>query len=165
MKHFHESHINDLLHTGTPWKVNFSQIYYMNITRLAILAALNGINLDFKFTEQFNCLHAMGYDLNYVMLKISNLINRIAIKVVSIEEDSSKLNIGQYIEFSNKFRTKNVPYPDLVEKNKFKMRGTLQYDPHLYLKKQNCRFIFTLDPRWMATSTSFVNLNIGVDLV
>lgn len=42
----HEEIVRARMNIGEPWKVNFSQIYYMHIPRIEMLAALKGINFD-----------------------------------------------------------------------------------------------------------------------
>ena len=68
---------------------------------------------------------------------------------------------GQIISFDDKFRTKNVPGLDEYNPNKFSLTGDLRYDPHVYIKSDNEKFVLTLDPKWLATTTSFVNFKMG----
>ena len=163
MKLSHESHIKELLKAKIIWKVKISQLYYMNIPRLMILAGLSGLDIgeDFRLLEQFHCLHAIGFNLNYVMIRISNLINQIAVKTIRIKENFSELQVGKCVEFNGNFRTKNVPYLDAVNRNEFKIVGSLENDPYLYTKIYNTKFILTIDPRWMATTTSFAQFKNG----
>jgi len=47
MKQLHEEKIYNKIHNGDCWDVNFSQLYYINLPRIAILAAYNGIELKY----------------------------------------------------------------------------------------------------------------------
>ena len=71
------------------------------------------------------------------------------------------LEVGQIVSFDTKFRTKNVPGLDEYSPSAYCLKGDLDKDPILYIKKNNRRFVLTLDPRWLTTSTSFANFRMG----
>lgn len=148
-------------HTGSPWKINFSQFYYINIPRLSILAAINGIILNFEFMELFTCLHSVGFQLNYLMLKFKRVLETLTIQSIPLTGDFSKLEVGQTVEFSHKFRTKNMPSPNKVSNGEFGLTNKWESDPHIYLKSNNKKLVLTLDPTWVTTSTSFSNFANG----
>ena len=88
-------------------------------------------------------------------------MQKIAVHSTSLPYDLGELQIGQTIEFSGKFRTKNMPSLKTVCKSDYSLKGTSEDDPHIYLTKNGKRLILNLDPTWMTTTTSFVNLTSG----
>ena len=42
----HENNVRLQMNQGIPWKVNFSQLYYVNIPRIEMLAIQTGITFD-----------------------------------------------------------------------------------------------------------------------
>jgi len=161
MKTLHELNIYEKIHTGSKWNLNFTQLYYINLPRISIIAAFSGIQMEFDFMERFRCLHQIGFQLNSVMLKIKDTMHHMAIQSVLLPDDLSELKIGQTIEFTEKFRTKNMPSPSIVCKSNYSLNGTLTDDPHIFITKNGKKLILTLDPTWMTTSTSFSDFSKG----
>ncbi len=151
-------HLKNIMVKGEVWETNISNILYVNIPRLGMLAAEYGKKLNMKVEK--NCLFALGYDLNYILMQVSKLINDINIRAIPLNE-LSELQIGQTIKFNDNFRTKNVPAPHLVEDGSFKMQGDLLKDPHVYLKRNDKKLILTIDPTWITTCTSFTCFKSG----
>ncbi|KNF09289.1 hypothetical protein CLPU_3c00670 [Gottschalkia purinilytica] len=161
MKEEHESIMLSKIKSKESWKVNVAQLYYVNIPRIAILAGINGIEFDFKELSYTNCLHSMGWSLNYLLIKIQNLINLLSINSNMLDDNIDKLALGQLIEFNHKFRTKNVPYPQKVKSGEYFLTGNIDKDPQIYFKNKSYKFILSIDPRWITTSTSYCNLTSG----
>ena len=157
----HELDIYDKIHTGPKWNLNFSQLYYINLPRISIIAAFSGIEMNFDFMERFQCLYKMGFQLNSIMLKIKDTMKDMAVQSISLPEDLSKLEIGQTIDFTDNFRTKNIPSPNIVCNAKYALKGTTADDPCIYLIRNGKRLILTVDPTWMTTSTSFADFSSG----
>ncbi len=103
----------------------------MNIPRIEMLAALKGINFEGNIPKE-KCLHSLGWDLNYLMSKVSSLMNALSFYAVPLNTYLENLCVGQVVENNNKFKTKNVPTVDVVMQNKYHPRGDLQNDAHLY---------------------------------
>ncbi len=159
-KRQHEDEVKTRMNLGQPWKINFSHIYYMNIPRIEMLAALQGIDFDGKIPKE-KCLHSLGWDLNYLTLKVGSLMNALSFRAVSLNRKSEELCIGQVVEIKDKFRTKNIPTVDKVMQNKYFPKGDLQKDAHLYNSNGIFRKILTIDPNWLATTTAFINFRSG----
>lgn len=159
MKLAHEQKIYDRIHTGSKWNLNFSQLYYINLPRISIITAYNGIEVDFDFMDHFQCLHKIGFRLNSIMLRIKDILQSLAVYSIPLPADLSKVEIGQTIEFTEKFRTKNMPSPNIVCDEKYALKGSLKDDPYIYFSKNGKRLILTLDPKWMTTSTSFADFS------
>lgn len=159
-KRNHEDEVKARINSGQPWKVNFSQIYYMNLPRIEMLAAVEGINFNSN-VQAGKGLHNLGWDLNYLLLGVSDLMNRMSFHAAPLNTEWRNLHIGQIVEINDKFRTKNVPGVDVVDKNKYHPKGDLQRDAHLYSDNEYVRRILTIDPHWLTTTTAFVNFRSG----
>lgn len=116
----HENEVKALMNTGQIWKVNFSQLYYMNIPRIEMLAAMQGISFG-EEVPRGQCLHSLGWNLNYLMSKVSNLMNALSFHAVLLNTEWEKLCVGQVVEINEKFRTKNVPTIDAVIKKRISL--------------------------------------------
>ena len=156
----HEDNVKNRMNIGQPWKVNFSQIYYMNIPRIEMLAAMQGIIFNGEVPKG-HCLHSLGWDLNNLMAQVSGLMNELSFHAVSLNTKWDNLCVGQVVEINDKFRTKNVPAPDKVMKRNYSPTGNLQKDAHLYSNSGWGRRVLTIDPNWLATTTAFVNFSRG----
>jgi len=132
MKADHEQSIKQLMSNGTKWDVNVSQLYYINLPRLAILAGMNGFNLNFNELLKVTCLHSLKYDLNYVMLQARKLIKAIHINSIPLNDSLNILHTGQIVEFNQDFRTKNMPYHDKVVSGKYCLPKDINKAPHIY---------------------------------
>ena len=106
-------------------------------------------------------MHSLGYSLLYLMQKVSNLMNQLSFCAFPAHTRINTLQVGQIIEINEKFRTKNVPSISQVENNEYSPCGDLHHDAHLYRNTDNFRVVLTIDPRWLATSTAFVNFKSG----
>ncbi len=152
----HEAEVKARMSLGEPWKVNFSQIYYMNIRRIEMQAAIDGVDFEGNI-EKEKCLHSLGWDLNYLMLKVSGVMNRLSFCAVPLNTNPKKLRVGQFVEIKDKFRTKNVPTVDKVMQKQYYPKGDLQEDAQLYNDREGIRRYLTIDPNWLATTTAFVS--------
>lgn len=161
MKLEHEVKMQDKIHTGSKWDLNVSQLYYINLPRISIIAAYSGIKMNFDFMDNFQCLHKIGYRLNTIMLEMKDLLQKMTVHSIPLPADFSKVEIGQTIEFTENFRTKNMPSPDFVCSGKYALKGSLQEDPYVYFSRNGKRLVLTLDPTWMTTSTSFADFSSG----
>lgn len=161
IKREHESLIQQRLKTGEPWKINVSQIYYLNIPRLSILSEFCGISVDFDFLKDYKDLHSIGFKLSSVLHQFKNLFTKIS---PSIFEDSLIVNIensliGRTISFNSEFRTKNGLRLDYYQDGRTKLTGNIDKDPQIYKKLLDFKLILAIDPKWVATTTAFVNFS------
>jgi len=161
MKALHYQSMKQRLQSGQAWSVNFSQIYYLNIPRLASLPYENSSLVDFSWLKPNQRLHDFGLELNSVMLTFKDVLHKLDIGATSLSSPWSNYRPGQIITFDEKFRTKNVPELDVFKNFGYTLRGDLKFDPYLYAKRDDVKFILAIDPRWMATTTSFVNFRMG----
>jgi hypothetical protein len=153
--------IYDRLRQGATWTVNFSQIYYMNLPRISVLACYSGKEFNFDFMEHFVCLNKVGFQLGKLMLSMKNILEDLNIQAIQLPERFGDLEVGQTISFDMKFRTKNVPNIATVCSRKYTLESDLNKTPQLYYANNGVKFILTLDPRWLATTTSFVQFGSG----
>ncbi|MBD5136630.1 MAG: HNH endonuclease [Lachnospiraceae bacterium] len=156
----HEENIRMKLNRGKPWNVNFSQIYYMNIARIGMFAAQQGLFIPNEI-ENNKCLHSLGWELNNIMYKIKKLIEALEINTGELAGDFDKLKVGQFVTINGNFYTKNVPSASDVCANKYHATGDLKNDAHLHRKYGLVKCILTLNPRWIATTTAFVGFKSG----
>lgn len=161
IKAAHELYVYEKIHSGSKWNLNLSQLYYINLPRISIIAAFNGIVMDFDFMKRFKCLHKIGFQLNAIMMQIKDALQNMVIHAIPLPADLSEIDVGQNIEFTETFRTKNMPPPNVVCNGKYNLKGSLDHDPYIYLSKNGMKLILTLDPTWMTTATSFVNFSSG----
>lgn len=158
MKTRHEEWVQNVLQSGTPWRPNFSQLHYINIPRLSILAAMLGHEIDLPLIDSFDYLHNLGFAMNKVVLKYGQILWEITPQVTRLDDIAhfDRGHVGATILFDSAFRTKNVPGPsDLAS---FSMSGTLEEDPHIYRQHGTQRLVLSIDPKWITTVTAFVNL-------
>lgn len=156
----HEDDVKTKMNTGQPWKVNFSQIYYMNIPRIEMQAALQGISFN-RTISRGQCLYDLGWNLNDLMLQVSGYMNTLSFKAMSLNTSWKDLCVGLTVEINGTFRTKNVPEADAVMKRKYYPVGDLEKDAHLYTSRGNEKRVLTIDPNLLTTSTAFVNFRGG----
>lgn len=159
IKQQHENLIKQRLKTGEPWKINVSQIYYLNIPRLSILSEFSGIPVDFDFLKDYKDLHSIGFQLASVLHQFKEIFKKINL---SISEDTSLITInnhllGNTISFNSEFRTKNNPRLDYYQESKSILTGNIDKDPQIYKQLLDFKLVLTIDPKWLATTTAFVN--------
>ncbi len=155
----HEKLIEQRLKTGKPWEINVSQIYYLNIPRLSILSEFNGTSVNFDFLKDYKCLHDIGFSLASILHQFKDLFTKIKPNIIedkSITVIDNNL-LGTTISFNSEFRTKNNPRLDHYQEGKFKLKGDLEKDPQIYKQLLDFKLILTIDPKWLATTTAFVN--------
>lgn len=161
MKALHYADMKQSLQKGKPWDLNVSQFYYLNIPRLVSLPMKDNALLNMDIMGGHKCLHDLGFELNYVMRQFSEILTRLEIGAQPLQSNLDNLKVGQIVSLDNKFRTKNVPGIDEYSASSFRLKGDLEKDPILYTKMGKRKFVLTIDPRWITTTTSFVNFKMG----
>lgn len=158
MKRNHEDWVRRQLSWGDAWNSNISQLYYLNIPRLAILAAYFGLDVDLSFLDSSRSLHSLGWELNRVLLSFKNLLEVIEPRATDIDDIVEFLpeQIGTTMCFKSTFRTKGVPGP--AEAESFVLSGDVLRDPHIYRVFKAYRLTMTINPKWITTAIAFVNL-------
>lgn len=161
MKALHYARTKERLQDGLPWKVNISQIYYLNIPRLASLPTKNLCMLNMDIMGQHKCLHSLGFELNVILREYTGVLNQLEVCARPLDSDWEGFTAGQIISFDDNFRTKNVPGLDEYNSSKFCLTGNLDADPILYKKVGKRKLVLTLDPKWITATTSFANFKTG----
>ena len=160
MKAIHYETTKQRLQTGQPWSINISQFYYLNIPRLASLPCKGDQLINMDCIQPNQCLHDLGTELNSIMMSFKDVLHILDIASTPLSSPWHTYRPGQIISFNEKFRTKNVPRLNEYKVSRYDLRGDLKHDPHLYLKRGESKFTLTLDPRWLTTTTSFVNFRM-----
>ncbi len=155
----HENEIKNRLSVGKLWNINVSQIYYLNIPRLSILSEFQGNSIDFSFLRDYRDLHSIGFELSKILHQFKSLFTRIKPNIIELDSISKIDNsiLGLTFSFSGTFRTKNIVDLDSYEDGKFSLKGDIDMDPQIYKKLKTFKVILTIDPKWITTTTSFVN--------
>lgn len=151
----HEAWVSTELSNLTPWQINVSQFTYLNVPRLAIVAAMNNRIVNLPLTEN-QTLHSLGWELNRVMLEFSRLLNEITVAAVELPSslDSPDERIaGITFSFSTRFRTKNMPRGSMDDVHP--LTGDIGRDPHIYKRFGEWKLILAIDPRWITTTTAW----------
>jgi hypothetical protein len=60
MKARHEEAVAQVLSTAQPWRRHWNIIYYLNIPRLSMFAAMSGVSLNIPVVREFKFLHELG---------------------------------------------------------------------------------------------------------
>lgn len=146
-----------------PWENNVSQLHYINISRLAILSEILGYKIDTKYFENLPSLNSLGGEISGVLREFTNLLNNINPKSINLKdiEPTSDDYIGLTVSFNRRFYTKNVPGYDNFVNGKYKIVGNHNLDPQIHSKVNDYKVILNIDPRWLTTVTSFVNMRSG----
>lgn len=137
-----------------PWNPSYAAVHYINVPRLAALAALYGVQLGAADGDQL--LHddadflALVRYMNYVERVISE-IQPLAIPLSEIKSLGAIVP-GTLISFNRGLRTKNMPWS--VGGGSEVFTGNLDRDPHLYFNWGNFRVVMGIDVRWVTTSTA-----------
>jgi len=161
MKQEHESQIEAAFAMGDPWKCDVAQLYYVNVPRLAILAAISGQGLNFAPLDNVPNLHSLGFQLTSLLIQFEKTVGSLSMKALPLV-DFTRLDgraIGATFSFSRKFRTRGVPGPDDMKPGGFALKGDLAKDPQIYATQKGIRLVLPLDPRWITTSTAFVDFS------
>ena len=156
LKSEHERWVEAELSKSRPWNSNLSQFTYLNIPRLSILAAMHGYKIILPLKEG-QSLHSLGWELNHVLLSFSELLEKIhplARELPELSKPEDNL-IGITFSFNDRFRTKNVPYPDRDQTYTNFITGDIKCDPHIYKKFGGWKLALTINPRWITTSTAY----------
>lgn len=159
MKSVHEEQVQRALSRGAPWDINVSQLYYVNVPRLSILAAMHGFDLDISFLRNIECLHSLGIELIGLLVQFEDLLHKLDLVALPLVDLSlSEPNeVGVIASFDDQFRTRNVPGLDTFQNEGFQLTGNLDHDPYIYKNHLGVKLILAIDPRWITTATSFVN--------
>jgi hypothetical protein len=165
MKAQHESWVEQQLAQGPEWQEELSTIDYVNVPRLLLDPAAAGFidGGERAYLAELATLRDQGFHIG----TIAHLLGQVVAKwkahalplAVALEVGAEA--IGARISFEETFRTKNMTGAE-KQKPGFELSGDVESDPHIYVKKNERRIVFPLDPRWVTTSTAFVHFTSGI---
>lgn len=158
MRSSHLSWVAMRLKLEHSWKTKLHNFYYINVPRLNLMAATMGKSLDLSQYGDIVALHELGWTLNGLMLGFEHLLAEIELKSVPIEQ---VLQLGQaarglIVSFDRDFRTKNIVMPNNLDGYRRAVQGNIMTDPQIYTKLVDYKVILVIDPRWVTTTTAFV---------
>lgn len=154
----HGAWVADRLHLETPWQTKLHNFYYLNVPRLQVLSAMSGASLNLSQYGEFVALHELGWELGGLMAGYKRLLEHIELKSIPLANALSRGSEarGWIVSFDARFRTKNIDMPQTTEGYRTAVRGDLRTDPHIYVKLTGVKVSMVIDPRWITTTTAFV---------
>jgi len=159
MKGDHEEWVRRRLSIGEPWTSNLSNIHYLNVPRLAILAAQQGMDVDLPYIDSSRSLHSLGWELARILGQFKALLSAIEPRAIPLDKtiEANDNLIGITLSFNTNFRTKGVPSPSKADS--YQLSGCLAKDPHIYKKSSFGLIAMVINPKWITTTTAFVSLS------
>ncbi len=156
MKQAHEGWVAGRLATGKPVQSNVSQFYYINIPRLATLAALSGHELDLSFGDRAPVLLERGIETTRFVVSCKHLLEHIQLRAITLEEHAlASADVGLTATFQGRFRTKGMPTLESVRSGEWRSSGITEKDPHIYRNLAGgVRLVLGIDPKWIVSTTS-----------
>lgn len=158
IKRLHAAWLAERLRLEVPWATKLHNLYYLNVPRLLVLAAFAGKSIDLSAYGEIVALHELGWELNGLMLGFKALLQQVEVKAIPLER-ALELGVdarGALISFDRQFRTKNIDMPDSLEGYRRAVRGNVETDPQIYAKINARKVTLAIDPRWVTTTTAFV---------
>lgn len=158
MKASHENWVRDKLVIGHPIQIKLSQLNYINVPRLSVLAGMCGIEVDLSFMNSYPNLHSMEWNLINVVSSFKHLLAEIHPLVLNANDldITNDQCIGITVWFDDNYRTRNCPGPNYLSEN-FQLTGNAETDPMIYRKYANFNLVMSIDPKWITTTTAFVS--------
>jgi hypothetical protein len=165
MKAEHEAWVERQLTKGTLWQEELSTVDYINVSRLLLDPAADGLleDSDRAYLTELTTLRGQGIyiaTIAHVMGKVLAGWRAQALSLDAIDEIGEEA-VGARIAFEETFRTRNMTGTE-KQKPGFELSGDLERDPFIYVKKGSRTIYLPLDPRWVTTSTAFVTFTSGI---
>lgn len=159
----HENWVENELKILAPWNNNLSQLTYINIPRLSILAALQGLSLDFPKLEERKRLVEYEYSLYSILIPFTKLLNNLHPLVKELPDLSKPDDrmVGITLSFNDRFWTKNLPDPENIKNFDDFQSGKLAHDPHIYKKFGDWKLVLIINPKWITTYTGYGEFSSG----
>jgi len=154
----HSAWVADRLRLETPWQTKLHNFYYLNVPRLQVLSAMSGASLDLSRYGEFVALHELEWELGGLMAGYKRLLEKIELRSIPMVNALPRGPDarGWIVSFDTRFRTKNINMPQSTDGYKAAVRGDLRTDPHIYVKLNGKKVSLVINPRWITTSTAFV---------
>jgi hypothetical protein len=156
MKARHEAWVEACRAVGVAWQPRFADLYYINVPRLSILAAMEGWDPGAVRLPLDQGLSSLGIELAAVLVHYVKIVNSLHLRAVPIAE-LSRMEAGShsFVRISGRFRTRNFrAMPG--DARTFALKGSLEEDPTIYRTLEGgLRLTIGIDPRWVTTRTAF----------
>jgi len=156
----HLSWVRDQLETGTPWKSDIYNFYYINLPRVLMLAEIEGVGVEDHSLFYIDKVNELGGGYIHFIRAIKPVVENVHPNVVTLDSLSlTDADIGLIAKFEQRFRTKGLGKALMNGFNGF--TGDLNKDPHVYTECNGYKFVMPIDPRWLTTTTAGVHLSSG----
>lgn len=157
VKSDHQSWVKSSLSSYPIWDTKLFQLDYINVPRLAILASIQGTDIDLSQFGDIDALHELGFELHGLMAAFKKLLQSVQLKAVPLERAVQSADpVGMVVSFNHVFRTKNIALPAPGESFQTLFNGGLKTDPHIYCKIGKTKVVERIDRRWVTSTTAFV---------
>lgn len=146
------------------WEPNFVTAHYVNVSRLAMLAAFYGIPYDLT-VERWVTLREAPFPAFLGLMDLTERTIRslhpVTIPVTALTKKSI-LPPGTLISFNKGIRTRNVPYPQgEADLEYWQLTGVPGKDPHIYTDWKGRRYVMVLDMKFITSDTALSEFTRG----
>ena len=80
----HERWVAECLTINPVWDTKLFHLYYLNVPRLSLLAALKGASLDLSGYGEFSSLHELGWELNGLLIGFKRLLQAVQLQAMDL---------------------------------------------------------------------------------
>jgi len=156
IRKLHHEWVESSLSNNPIWDTKLFHLYYINVPRLSMLAAMRGASLDLSQFGEIATLHGLGWELNRLIGGFNHLLQQVQLQAAPLDVALGALDMrGMVISFNHEFRTKNIHMPERDNFVDMAFTGNLKADPHIYHRSNGLRIVMNIDPRWVTTTTAF----------
>lgn len=143
-------------HGERTWDSGFGGISYMNIPRLAMWGAGQGLRIDVSFLADVANLHDMGFDLTRLMYGIQDALKHLSFRALPVEQavELPQDFTGATVSFERQFFTKNCPQIP-TKGQSVPIAADWKKAPHIHCKLGKWRVVVVYDPRWITSTTAY----------
>lgn len=164
LKTNHEKWVDSQLSKGFLWRSDLSTIHYLNVPRVIFDLAARGKLLEFADFEidRQQGLRGMGLDLARLLITFRDVFNDWHPEALYLDREGAldAANVGARIKFAREFKPKHVPGPDKLDSGSFRLKGTIEDDPHIHCEQGARNVYLPIDPQWITTNTAFVDFRL-----
>ena len=155
-KSTHEQWVACSLSSYSVWDTKLFHLYYINVPRLSLLAALQGMTLNLSRYGEIQALHELRWELNGLMAGFQKLLQNVQLRAIPLDSAIQQHDLkGMIVSFDHEFRTKNIQIPQDGHGFETFFIGDLKKDPHIYRRMGGYRLVANIDRRWITTTTAF----------
>jgi hypothetical protein len=161
----HEAWVERQLAQGSEWQEDLSTVDYINVPRILLDPASNGLirDSDRRYLNELTTLRDQGFNIGRIALILGEVFARWkahTIRLGGIDALGGDA-VGARVSFEEAFRTRNMTGSE-KQRPDFELSGNLEEDPHIYVKRGSRTIYLPLDPCWVTTSTAFVTFTSGI---